>query len=130
MTYFSYYGQNITKGGIFLHLSGWLGDWTLWTGSVLDTHSFNNSGLLEEQKCFQNKDTINKFLTFINILDKGYRSVLAAWRAGGQLLLQPFFRKSDRQFSSKEILLSAVVASDQSGNEKAVKRMKLSGMIA
>jgi hypothetical protein len=41
-------------------------------------------------------------LAFTNVLDKGYRCVLAAWRAGGQLLLQPFFAKSDRKFSSNE----------------------------
>jgi hypothetical protein len=51
-------------------------------------------------------------LAFTNILDKGYRCVLAAWRAGGQLLLQPFFAKSDQKFSNNEVLLSGAVATD------------------
>ena len=33
-------------------------------------------------------------------------------------------------FTSKKILLSAAVTSDRSGNERAVKRIKESGMIA
>jgi hypothetical protein len=69
-------------------------------------------------------------LAFTNILDKGYRCVLAAWRAGGQLLLQPFLAKSDRKFSSNEVLLSGAVATDRSANEHAVIRLKASGRIA
>ena len=45
-------------------------------------------------------------------------------------MLQPFFAKSDRKFNSREVLLSGAVASDRSANERAVNRMKESGMIA
>eukprot|EP00957_Ditylum_brightwellii_P091594 6973958-Ditylum_brightwellii.AAC.1 len=58
------------------------------------------------------------------MLEKESRSILTAWRSGGQLLLRPFFVKSDEKFASREVLLSADVASDRSGNEQAVKVMK------
>ena len=128
-TFSLYYGQNVAKGGIFLQLCGWMGGWELHLGAISDTAYFENSGLLSEQLEFQKNDSSSD-LSFTNILDKGYRSILAAWRAGGQLLLQPFFAKSDRKFTSKEVLLSAAVASDRSANERAVKRMKCSGMIS
>jgi hypothetical protein len=53
---------------------------------------------------------------------------LSPYVRGGQL--QPFFAKSDQKFSSREVLLSGAVASDRSANERAVNRMKASGMIA
>jgi hypothetical protein len=116
---------------VFLQLCGWLGGWELWLGVVSDTEYFEKSGVLEIQQHFQ---TIDKWeaqeLAFTNILDKGYRCVVAAWRAGGQLLLQPFFAKSDRKFLSNEVLLSGAVATDRSANERAVNRMKASGRIA
>jgi hypothetical protein len=45
-------------------------------------------------------------------------------------VLQPFFAKSDRKFSSNEVLLSGAVATDRSANERAVNRLKASGRIA
>ena len=56
--------------------------------------------------------------------------MLAAWRSGRQLLLQPDFARSDRRFNSRELLRSAGVASDRSGNERAVNVAKPSGLIA
>ena len=110
-------------------MSGWLGSWDLCLGAVTDSDYLENSGLMKFQANFQKKDPTSS-LSFTNILDKGYRCILAAWRAGGQLLLQPFFAKSDRKFSSREVLLSGAVASDRSGNERAVRRLKSSELIA
>jgi hypothetical protein len=104
-----------------------MGSWALWLGAISDTEYLERCGLLEAQKQFQQKD-LSSNLPFTNILDKGYRSILSAWRAGGQLLLQPFFAKSDRKFSSEEVLQSAAVASDRSANERAVRVMKRSGL--
>jgi len=47
---------------------------------------------------------VHSDIPFLNILDKGYRCVLAAWRAGRQLTLQPDFANSDRRFNSREVL--------------------------
>jgi hypothetical protein len=57
-------------------------------------------------------------LFFTNILDKGYRCIFVSWRSGGQLLLQPFFARSNRKFSSREVLLSGAVAIDRSDNDR------------
>lgn len=63
------------------------------------------------------------------ILDKGYRIVRIAWREGCQECLQPTFKNSDQTFTSDEMLLSASVAADRSGNERGVKRCKESAML-
>ena len=123
------WGQCCERGNFsaVMQLAWWR---DLWLGAVSDTEYFERSGILESQKEFQEKfDLLSVLLSFTNILDKGYCSVLAAWRAGGQLLLQPFFAKSDRKFTSKEVLLSAAVATDRSANERAVRIMKCSGML-
>ena len=93
-----YYGGNVAKGGIFCSfVVGFC--WELWLGAVLDSDYLEKdylekdylekSGLLGYQELFQKSDATSS-ISFMNILDKGYRCVLAAWRAGGQLLLQPF----------------------------------------
>ena len=64
----------------------------------------------------------------INVLDRGYRSTKAAWR-NGQFVLQPTFARSDRKFLAKGTLQSASIASDRSGNERAVKICKSSSYL-
>jgi hypothetical protein len=120
LTYSFYYGGNVAKGGIFLQLCGWLGGWELWLGAVSDSDYLEKSGLMQFQEAFQKTDPSSN-LSFTNILNKGYQCILAVWRAGGQLLLQPFFARSNREFSSREVLVSGAVASDISGNECAIK---------
>ena len=105
--------------------------WELWGGAISDTDYVPRTGILDAQKEFVEKaDLGNKDVVFTNITDKGYRCRMAAWRTGKQLLLQPFFAKADRKFSSKEVLASARIASHRSGNERAVKVAKRSGKIA
>jgi hypothetical protein len=53
----------------------------------------------------------------------------AAISAGGQLILQPAFATSDRKFNTQEIVSSAAIAADCSGNERAIKRCKMSGYL-
>ena len=101
-----------------------MGDYELWLGAISDTEYFELSGLLKEQEQFQSWDNATHEILFTNILEEGYRSILTAWRSGGQLLLQPFFAKSDEKFASREVLLSAAVASNRSGNERAVNVIK------
>jgi hypothetical protein len=101
-TYSSYYGGNVAKGGVFLQLCGWLGVHSLWVGAVSDTKYLSESGILELQQEFVENDETSD-LTFTNIVDKGYRYVIAAWRKG-QYLLQPTFGKSDQHFTTEDIL--------------------------
>ena len=89
----------------------------------------NKSGILEYQKQFALDDLSyehNNVNLFLNVLDKGYWSTVAAWRSGYQLILQPDFAKSDRQFKAIETISSAAVATDCSANERAVRLSKQS----
>lgn len=50
-------------------------------------------------------------------------------RRGKQLMLQPNFARSDRRFTSKEVLRSGAVASHRSGNERAMNVAKRSATL-
>ena len=63
------------------------------------------------------------------MLDKGYRCTEGAFRAGEQLVLQPIFARADARFSSYNTITSASVATDRSGNERAVRLAKQCGYI-
>ena len=123
-TYSAYYGGNVGKGAIGLQLCGWMRTHELWDGAVSDSEYFEKSGILEMQAEFVANDSSNSDIQFTNILDKGYHAVLAAWRVSKQLILQPAYKKSERKFTSAEVLLSAAVAADRSGNERAVNVAK------
>ena len=86
------------------------------------------SGILDEQKKFVNHSTTPN-VPFSNIFDKRYRLVLAALRSSGQYVLQPYWKKSDRKFTSKELLVSIAVASDRAANKRQVHVTKLSGYL-
>jgi hypothetical protein len=74
-------------------------------------------------------DNDHKEDSWVNVLDKGYRVNDAAWRVGGQFVLQPSFARSDRQFNTYETIQSSAIASDRGGNERAVHLAKLSGYL-
>ena len=128
VTYSSYYASNCAKGGVFLQLGGWMGVEELWVGATSDTHYQQETGIFQNQELFAKEfDLVDgKVLPFCNIVDKGYRINLPAWRAGRQTVLQPMFARSDRTFTGLETVVSGSVASDRSGNERAVNRAKQS----
>ena len=124
-----YYGSCVGKGGVFLQLCGWSGNWELWAGSISDT-DYQTTAVLDALKQFVAECPVHSDVPFTQILDKGYRVVLASWRAGRQLTLQPDFARNDRRFNSREVLRSAAVAADRSGNERAVNVGKRAGRIS
>jgi hypothetical protein len=129
LTFLLNYNENVAKGGVYLQLGGWLGSCEPWLRAFSDLDYQERSGVLEFQLQFQELDASSAEPRFTNIVNKGYQCVQAAWRAGGQLLLEPFFARSDRNFFSREVLLLGAVASDCSGNERLVDRMKSSWML-
>ena len=130
-TYSSYYAQNCVKGGIGVQTCGWVRLHDLWMGWVSDTAYQERSGIFDMQKKFGESDLVDeKYIAFRNILDKGYRNRLAAWRAGRQLTLHPTFARSDQRFRRGDTLSLAIIASDRSGNERAVCLSKMSGYIS
>mmetsp|Transcript_13023 Transcript_13023/g.17054 ORF Transcript_13023/g.17054 Transcript_13023/m.17054 type:complete len:124 (+) Transcript_13023:142-513(+) len=84
-----------------------------------------STGILEMQQKFQEADG---GLPFVNVLDRGYRVTRAAWMSK-QFILQPTFAKSDSKFSGSDVLRSASVAADRSGNERAVRMTKMSATV-
>ena len=74
-------------------------------------------------------DHFDKGIPFTSTVDKGYRCIMAAWRAGKQLFLQPVFARSDRKFNTHEVNRSSTVASDRSGNERAANVAKRMGVL-
>ena len=125
LTYSKYYNGNVFKGGVFTQLCGWIGTADLWPGGVSDTDYNRKEGYLKRQEHFANNDEVNgAVLPFTNVYDKGYRAKMVAWKTGKQQVLQPVWAESDRRFGRNETLLSASVATDRAGNERAVNVCK------
>ena len=122
ITYSSYYGGNVAKGGVFVQLCGWTGTYDLYPGAMSDSEYLNDTGIFSIQKEFQQMDGGDPFL---NVVDRGYRITKAAWNNGRQFVLQPIFAKSDRQFNTIETLKSSSVAADRSGNKRYVRLSKM-----
>ena len=130
ITYLRYYASNCAKDGCFVQLCGWMGVEELWTGAISDSKYQIMTEIFKKQQEFSEKDFVNgKILPFHNILDKGYRVSLIAWREGHQTVSQPVFAKSDTRFTGEETITSASVAADRSGNERAVNVCKRSGYL-
>ena len=68
-------------------------------------------------------------IPFTTILDKGYWCTVLMYRHGEQRVLQPIFKIKNKQSTDNEVLTTASIASDRSGNELAVKLMKTAGII-
>ena len=131
LAYSKYYAMNCFKGGVFTQLCGWIGVGDLWLGAVSDSDYNRREGYLLRQKLFAESDLINGlYIAFTNIYDKGYRAKKVAWRTGQQLVIQPEWAESDKKFGRKKTMLSASVATDWSGNERAVNVCKRAWFIS
>ena len=111
-------------------MCGWLGVENLWVGATSDSHYQEHSGIFKDQEQFAISDRVDgEVLPFMNIFDKGYHVNLMAWQHGRQEVRQPVFARSDRKFRGVETLISASIATDRSGNERAVRMAKSSGFL-
>jgi hypothetical protein len=129
-TYSVYYAGNVGKGAIFIQPCGWMGSHEVWTGGVSDTMYMQRGKVFETLNEFINTyDKEEAHIPFTIILDKGYRIVLDAFNAGGHFTLQPIFAEGDRHFTEWETLVISTVATDRSGNERAVRYLKISDYI-
>ena len=101
----------------------------LWGGGVSDTNYNEYAGYLQAQQEFQETDLVNGVVVpFHNILDRGYRGKMAAWKKGKQMSLQPPSARSDKRFNGRQTIFAGSIARDRSGNERGVRVMKLSGL--
>ena len=97
ITYLIYYASNCSKARVHIQLGGYMGGEELWVGAITDSQYQNETEIFPKQHEFASKtDRVNdKLVPFVNIVDKGYRINLPAWRAGRQTVLQPIFSKSN-----------------------------------
>jgi hypothetical protein len=110
-----------------------MGSHEVWSGGVSDTHYMQHS---EVFKSFNEylltspfEDDATRDIHFTLMLDRGYRVTIKAHNEGGHYVLQPIFSDVDRQFTTEETHISSTVATDRSGNERAVKYLKHSDHI-
>lgn len=130
LTWNSYYRGNVAKGSVSLQLCGWIVTDHLWVGSTSDDQYMIKTRIFERlQEYAENDEVKEKYLPFINIMDRGYRMSTHAFRCGKQEVRQPVFKKEGRRFTGFEVLKSASVASIRSGNERAVRKAKLCGWL-
>ena len=130
VTYSKYYGMNCGKLGVGMQLCGWIIPEKMWTGAVEDGTYHAKAGYMEAQKRFQEADLVDgKVIKFHNILDRGYRGNVSAFR-NDQLCLQPPSSRSDRRFTGRQTIFAGAVARDRGGNERGVRVMKRSGLFS
>jgi hypothetical protein len=119
LTYSEYYRENCFKGGVSVQLNSWIRAGALWHGRVSDSDYNRREGYLQKQQEFQESDLVEidgklEILPFLNVYDKGYQARTVAWKNGNQGV----------RFNRNETKLSASIASDCGGNERAVNVSK------
>ena len=92
-----YYGGCCGKGGVVLHTCGWIRTVPLYSGLIGDQYYLNKTKIFGKQKQYTDKDVSTPDLG-LNILDRGYRSILAT-QLCGQKYFHPDFAQSDNKFS-------------------------------
>jgi hypothetical protein len=120
-----YYNMCCAKGGIAVQLCNWVFGLPLVTGHCDDDQQIKYTMILELQKLFADNDPTS-FESFLNVLDKGYHQLLKA-KQHGQLVLQP--DRADFLSSGDSVLRTGCVAVTRSGNERGVKRGKVSWFV-
>lgn len=125
--YNSYYGMCCAKAGVAVQLCSWIHGLPLTTGHSDDTRFIEDTNILAKQKQFAESDASSE-KPFLNIFDKGYQCTLMASEYG-QTCLQPAFAEFEKQFAANTTLYSGAVAVVRSGNERAVKRCKMSWVL-
>jgi hypothetical protein len=123
-----YYGTCCAKAGVSNQLCGWIRGMPLMTGRITDSQMVKDSNILAEQRKFSEAEQNHSDIPFTNVFDKGFRNVLDALKEG-QKCVQPTYSKGDSQFTGEETLYSALIAMIRSGNERAVKRCKMSWFV-
>jgi len=125
--YSEYYAETCAKGGVAVQQCGYIRTLPLCTGAIGDQDYLSKTETFEKQKQFTEADNTSDEPA-LNVLDKGYRSCLAAQKEGQQCM-QPNFAQSDMRFNSNQTLNSAAVAVVRSGNERAVRVVERSWFV-
>jgi hypothetical protein len=102
----------------------------IWMVGVSDSGHMQHAMVFESlNECLLTspfENAVTNQIPFTIVLYKGYRIVTDAFNAGGHFVLQPIFSCSNWQLTTVETLISSTVATDCTGNERAVQYMKIS----
>ena len=100
---------------------GWIKTVPLCTCGIGD-QDYLSKTFFEKQQQFADKD-MSSPEPGLHVLNKGYRSTLAA-QLCGQQCFQPDFAQSDKKLSGEKALHLPAIAGVRSGNERAAKIVK------
>lgn len=129
-TYSQYNKGPVAKASVHVQIGGWVGGDHLVVGACSDSDHIIKNKVLEQQEIFQNNDLVGeKVIPFTMTLDRGYHLDTQAFRCGKQTIRQPEFKKTGRRFTGRETLRSASCSNIRAGNERAVRKAKLSGFL-
>jgi hypothetical protein len=131
-TYSLYYSGNVGKGALFIHPCGWMGSHEVWSGGVSDSMYMTKGNVFDSLNDFIQRyetDEEARKTTFTIILDRGYRIVTEAFSEGGHFTLQPIFAEADNHFKTFETYISSSIATDRSGNQRAVRYLEISDYV-
>ena len=120
-----YYKMCCAKAGIATQLCNWIFGLPLVTGHCNSDQQIRFTKILQAQNLFAEND-LTSLEAFLNVFDKGYHMLLEA-KKHGQVCMQ--LDKVNALSSGKSVLCTACVAVTRSGNERAVKRSKISWFI-
>ena len=123
--YNKYYSMCCAKAGIAVQLCCWTYGLPLVAGHSDDNQQIEQTRILQLQKLFSNNDSKRSDKDFFNIFDKGCHLLLEALKHDQQCW-QPSRSKDGKQFGREKVLHTGCVAVVRSGNERGVKRCKLS----
>ena len=123
-----YYKETCAKGGVAAQPCNWMFGLPLVTGHSTDDQQIDQTKILKLQKAFQDKDLVEGIVKeFLNIFDKGYHQLLQA-KENGQRTLVPDSGVLVAE-CHENLFRAASVAVTRSGNERAVRRAKISDFV-
>ena len=110
---------------IYVIKCGWERLLKLYTGTVGDSKYIKAMKTLELHENFAKYDVTigHDVIPFTNIFDKGYRLMLDCI-THEQTCWQSMFGRGNHRYGTFGVLLTVLVASTRSGNERSVKRPK------
>lgn len=103
LTWSQHYPHNVGKGGVGVQPCGRTMTFPLWTGVISDTDYLNNAGILEMQKEYAAKfaaESGSEENPFVNIVDKGFRSIVALFGRGSSFFSSRSLQRATKSSTS------------------------------
>jgi hypothetical protein len=126
--YDAYHGGPGVIGAVIVQPCGFISTSPLWPGATSDSKWMRNSGILEKLSAHAQSDSVDSagrtLPSYTITTDKGFRNHLDAARQN-MSLVSPSFATEGTSFSKANVIRIASIARIRSGNERAVRVVKL-----